>query len=181
MSHLGTLWQLPGNLYLPWRTSLSSRVSCERILSATRSQLGCLLPHLYWRVCKTHGIQLQKGAPYHTDCWAIPLRKPVVHLQFSLVFRATVICWVCVAKRMAQPPPMHSHIQWAIPKDSQRILMKTRKLSATKSNCSPGPTAPPLCGLESLSQFHPKEPKSREENPFCIQQHHPRQPLSRVV
>lgn len=35
--------------------------------------------------------------------------------------------------------------------------MKTRKLLATKSNCSPGPTALPPCSLESLSQFHPKE------------------------
>lgn len=40
MSHLGTLWQLPGNFYLPWRASLSSRVCCKRILSATYSQLG---------------------------------------------------------------------------------------------------------------------------------------------
>lgn len=131
---------------------------CKRIPSSAMSAFPPVLKTL-----QNSSSAVVDGGSSHKGCWARPLGQPVPHLQSSLGLRATVIWWVCEAERTAQT----ARANGAIPKNSQRILMKTRKLQATKSNCSSGLPAPPPSAKNPWASI---APNSREKNPFCIQQ-----------
>lgn len=154
---LENLWQLPGNLLLLLRTRLSSIASCNRIFSATHSQLSYVcLPSIFETLQNSSSVVIDRGPLSQRLVSKTPQPGCFPPAIFSCP-QATVI-WGCIWQT-----EQHNQLQstvvsnGAIQKDSQRILMKTRKPLAAKSNCGPGLPAPLASANNPQASFFPQE------------------------